>query len=168
MSSFEQPLVVPDYKQAGFSISSVVLSNQLTPAASKDSHIKNLTSTLGPAGPAPPDPLVVNQMRIVPSVARVFAPKDTLYIFFQTYLQLPKGTSPRLALSISFLKDRTLFREAGSTQLTQFDEGSNTTITSNFQVPLDQFPKGDYQLRVKLTDPVSQKSLVQEENFVIR
>jgi VWFA-related protein len=168
MSSFEQPLIVPDYNQQGFTVSSIILSNRLAPATSKDSQIKNLSRTGGMGGPTLPDPLVVDQKRIIPSVAHVFTPIDTLYIFFQTYLQPSKGTPPHLALSISFLKDKKLFRGAGSTELTQFDEGSKGTITSNFQVPLNEFPKGDYQLQVKLTDPVSQKSLVQEENFVIR
>jgi VWFA-related protein len=168
MSSFEQPLAVPDYSQSGLAMSSLILSNRLAPAASKDSHVKNLSRMGGMEGPPPRDPLIVDQMRIVPNVAHVFTPGDTLYIFFQTYLQSSKGTSPHLALSISFLKDKKLFREAGGTELTQFDEGSKGTITSNFQVPLNEFPKGDYQLQVKLTDRLSQKSLVQEEKFVIR
>ena len=168
MSSFEQPLIVPDYSQPGPLLSSIILSNRLEPVASNDSHIKNLSRPGGPQGRDPLDPLVIDQMRIVPNVAHVFTPSNTLYIFFQTYLHLPKGAQPNLDLSISFLKDGALFREAGKTELTEYDDKSNGTISSNFQVPLSEFPKGDYQLQVRLTDPISQKSLVQEEKFVIR
>jgi VWFA-related protein len=168
MSSFEQPLVVPDYSQPGPLLSSIILSNRLEPVGSNDSHVKNLSRSGGSQGRDSLDPLVIDQLRIVPNVARVFTPSNTLYIFFQTYLHLPKGAQPSLGLSISFLKDGALFREAGKTELTRYDDRSSGTITSHFQVPLSEFPKGDYQLQVRLTDPVSQKSLVQEEKFVIR
>ncbi len=168
MSSFEQPLIVPDYSQPGPLLSSIILSNRLEPVGSNDSQIKNLSRSGGFQGRDLLDPLVIDQLRIVPNVARVFTPSNTLYIFFQTYLHLPKGTQPNLGLSISFLKDGALFREAGKTELTQYDDRSSGTITSHFQVPLGEFPKGDYQLQVRLTDPVSQKSLVQDEKFVIR
>ena len=101
-------------------------------------------------------------------MARVFVPQDTLYIFFQIYRQPAKGFAPNITASLTFLKNGKVFREASQSQLSEYDEGSNDTLTCNFQVPLAQFSKGEYVLQVKLTDNTSQKDLIQRSNFVIR
>ena len=122
----------------------------------------------GQYGPDSPDPFMVEQHRIVPSVARVFSPKDTLYIFFQVYVSPIKKSSPNLTASLIFLKNEDRFREAANLQLTQFDEGSNGVITSYLEVPLSAFPKSDYELQVDLSDHASQENLSRKIHFVVR
>ncbi|PYV89233.1 MAG: hypothetical protein DMG05_13990 [Acidobacteria bacterium] len=170
LSTFEQALSVPDFGESKLALSSIILSNRLEPANSKANSVRKV----GDFGESrqqsrnSTDPLVVDQNRIIPSVARVFVPQDTLYIFFQIYRQPAKGFAPNITASLTFLKNGKVFREASQSQLNEYDEGSNDTLTCNFQVPLAQFSKGEYVLQVKLTDNTSQKDLIQRSNFVIR
>jgi hypothetical protein len=110
------------------------------------------------------DPLRIEQNRIVPSITRIFSPTNTLYIFHQSYLK----KAANLGVSLVFLKDGKEFRKAGNLEMTQFDEGSKDTITSYFQLPLSDFPKGPYLLEVKLDDQLSQEHLQQQVNFVVQ
>ena len=170
LSTFEQALSVPDFGESKLALSSIILSNRLEPANSKANSVRKV----GDFGESrqqsrnSTDPLLVDQNRIIPSVARVFVPQDTLYIFFQIYRQPAKGFAPNITASLTFLKNGKVFREASQSQLNEYDEGSNDTLTCNFQVPLAQFSKGEYVLQVKLTDNTSQKDLIQRSNFVIR
>jgi VWFA-related protein len=168
LSTFEQHLSVPDFTQSKLAISSIILSSRLEPANPTDRAVRNISRPAGFQERASQDPLVVQQMRIIPNVARVFRPSDTLYIFFQTYMQPPKGQPPAVAASLAFLRDGKLFREAGKVELSEYDEGSKGTTTSNFQVPLNELPVGDYQLQVSLSDPASNEKLVRQVQFVIR
>jgi VWFA-related protein len=170
LSSFEQPLSVPDFSKQRLSMSSIILSNRLEPYQQRNNAVKKLTASGNSRGYGPDsrDPLVVEENRIIPSVARVLASKDTLYILFQIYAHSIKKGSPNLTASLMFLKDGLSFRGAGNLKLTQFDEGSNDTVTCHFEVPLTSFPKGDYALQVDLTDQNSPDHLDQTINFVVR
>jgi VWFA-related protein len=170
LSTFEQALPVPDFGERKLSISSVILSNRLEPANQKNNAVKKLAGTgdLRPQQSEFRDPLVVEQDRIVPNVARVFSPKDTLYIFFQIYPHLAKKGLPNLAASLNFLRDGRSFRQAGNLQLTQFDEGSRDTMTCHFEVPLSSFPQGDYALQINLANQDSPDRLSQTIHFVVR
>jgi hypothetical protein len=105
--------------------------------------------------------------RIIPSVARLFSPKDTLYIFFQIYLSATKKNSPDVKTSLVFFRNGERFRGAGNLELNQFDEGSHDTLTCSLNVPLSGFPQGDYALQVNLDDQVSKENLSQTINFVV-
>jgi len=170
LGTFEQGLSVPDFAESKFSMSSLILSNRLEPVSSNANSVRKI----GDFGESRrqsrnlPDPLVVDQNRLVPSVARVFRPQDTLYILFQSYLQPAKGSPPNLTASLTFLKDGKVFRAASQVDLTQYDQDSNDTLTCNFQIPLTQFSKGEYVLQVRLIDNTSQKDLTERSNFVIR
>jgi VWFA-related protein len=170
LSTFEQALPVPDLDGQKLSISSIILSNRLEPANQRNSAIKKLAGTgdLHPRQSDFRDPLVVDQDRIVPNVARVFSTKDTLYIFFQIYSHPAKKGAPNLTASLDFLKEGRSFRQAGNLQLTQLDEGSRDTITCHFEVPLSSFPQGDYALQINLTDRDSPDHLSQTIHFVVR
>jgi hypothetical protein len=114
------------------------------------------------------DPLVVEENRIVPSVARVFSPNDTLYILFQVYEQSSSDRPPDLTASLAFQRQGNLFRNAGSVPLRSFDEHSHDTITSYFQVPLTGFPAGEHRLEVLLQAPGKGELLRRSINFFVQ
>ena len=169
LSTFEQPLSVPDYGGGKLSMSSLILSTRLQPQEKQDKSIQKLG---GPAGAMPgiaklPDPLVVDQKRMVPSVMKVFSRSETLYMFFQTYLPHHKG-APHLTQSLDFYRDGQLFQRSSPVEVAEFDEGSSDTITSNLSTPLSSFPKGHYQLLVNITEAGSATSLTEKVSFVVQ
>ena len=170
LSTFEQVLDVPDFSRRGLSISSIILSSRLEPINQKANGVKKLaTFSGGPnAGPAPPDLLVVEGNRLVPSVAKVFSSSDQLYIFFQLYLNAASKSSPDLTASLAFYKNGQLFRQAGKLHLDQFDEGSKDTITCHLELPLSQFSKGDYALQVGVAEAGNKDNLQEKVQFAVR
>jgi hypothetical protein len=170
LSTFEQVLDVPDFSRRGLSMSSIILSSRLEPISQKANGVKKLaTFSGGPnAGPAPPDLLVVEGNRLVPSVAKVFSSSDQLYIFFQLYLNAASKSSPDLTASLAFYKNGQLFRQAGKLQLDQFDEGSKDTITCHLELPLSQFSRGNYALQVGVAGPTPKESFQEKVQFAIR
>jgi len=169
LSTFEQPLSVPDYGGRKLSMSSIILSTRLEPQTQQDKAIQKLGGSAGamPGASKLPDPLVVEQKRIVPSVTRVFSRAETLYIFFQTYLPHHKGT-PHLTQSLVFYREGQLFQRSAPAEVGEFDEDSPDTVTSNVSTPLSSFPKGQYLLQVDTTDASSGTSLSEKVPFVVQ
>jgi len=168
LSTFEQPLSVPDYGGRKLSMSSIILSTRLEPQTQENKAIQKLSGSVGAMSGVSklPDPLVVEQKRIVPSVTRVFSRGETLYIFFQTYL--PQKGAPRLTQSLTFYREGQLFQRSAPVELTEFDEDSPDTVTSNVSTPLSSFPKGQYLLQVSTTDAASGASHWEKVSFVVQ
>jgi len=167
LSTFEQSLAVPDFNESKLSMSSIFLGNRLEPANQKNNVVRKMNVS-GESGGKSRDPLVVGENRIVPSVARLFSPKDTLYIFFQAYLSSNKRISPDLKTSLVFFKNGERFRGAGDLDLTQLDEGSRDALTCSLNLPLSGFPQGDYVLQVHLEDQTSKENVSHNVSFVVR
>jgi len=167
LSTFEQALEVPNFDEPKLSMSSIILSNRLEPANQKSSAVRRMNTGIGEASNKFRDPLVVEEHRIVPSVARLFSSKDTLYIFFQVYLSSAKKSSPDVKTSLVFFKNGQRFRGAGDLELTQFDEGSRDTLTCSLDLPLSEFQPGDYSLQVSLDDQGSKQNLSHRINFAV-
>jgi VWFA-related protein len=166
LSTFEQSLAVPNFGESKLSMSSIILSNRLEPANQKQNVARKINIGGEPRNKFH-DPLVVDEHRIVPSVARLFSPKDTLYIFFQVYSLPAKRAAPDLKASLVFFKNGERYRGAGDLELTQFDEGSHDTLTCSLNLPLNGFAPGDYALQVNLEDKASRENLSQRINFAV-
>jgi VWFA-related protein len=166
LSTFEQSLAVPNFGESKLSMSSIILSNRLELANQKQSVARKINVGGEPTSKFH-DPLVVDEHRIVPSVARLFSPKDTLYIFFQIYPSPAKRVAPDLKASLVFFKNGERYRGAGDLELNQFDEGSHDTLTCSLNLPLNGFPPGDYALQVNIEDQTSKDSLNQRINFAV-
>src|SRR5206468_106598 len=78
VGSFETDVQIPDLRQAPLKMSSVVLSSLRAPATNK----KNAAN-----------PLVRDQMELVPNITHVFAPDQHLYLQFEVY-DAAKGKNP--------------------------------------------------------------------------
>lgn len=82
IGTFEQDLSVPAAQPGKMALSSVVLSSQLVPVQ-KSSEVQ--TKTEGLRTKLASSPLEINGETIIPSVTRLFAQDQTLYVFFQAY-----------------------------------------------------------------------------------
>jgi VWFA-related protein len=78
MGSFETDVQVPDLRKTPLRMSSVVLSSLRTPATNKKSG---------------PNPLVRDQMELVPNITHVFAADQHLYLQYEVY-DAAKGKNP--------------------------------------------------------------------------
>ncbi len=84
IGSFETDVQIPDLRKAPLKMSSVVLSSLRAPATNK----KNAAN-----------PLVRDQMELVPNITHVFAPDQHLYLQFEVY-DAAKGKNPAPAAII--------------------------------------------------------------------
>ena len=84
IGSFETDVQIPDLRKAPLKMSSVVLSSLCAPATNK----KNAAN-----------PLVRDQMELVPNITHVFAPDQHLYLQFEVY-DAAKGKNPAPAAVI--------------------------------------------------------------------
>src|SRR5437016_10487234 len=84
IGSFETDVQIPDLRKAPLKMSSVVLSSLRAPATNK----KNAAN-----------PLVRDQMELVPNITHVFAPDQHLYLQFEVY-DAAKGKNPAPAAVI--------------------------------------------------------------------
>src|SRR6267143_2068963 len=98
IGSFETDVQIPDLRKAPLKISSVVLSSLRAPVTGKKSGA---------------NPLVRDQMELVPNITHVFAPDQHLYLQFEVY-DAAKGKNPapakdsiRVFTSIEFLRGAT-------------------------------------------------------------
>jgi hypothetical protein len=81
IGSFETDVQIPDLRKAPLKMSSVVLSSLRAPVAGKKNGA---------------NPLVRDQMELVPNIAHVFAPDQHLYLQFEVY-DAAKGKNPAAA-----------------------------------------------------------------------
>src|SRR5467141_1754137 len=85
MGSFETDVQIPDLRKAPLKMSSVVLSSLRAPVTSKKNGA---------------NPLVRDQMELVPNITHVFAPDQHLYLQFEVY-EAAKGKNPAPAAAAS-------------------------------------------------------------------
>jgi VWFA-related protein len=83
MGSYETDVQIPDLRKTPLRMSSVVLSSLRTPATNKKSG---------------PNPLVRDQMELVPNITHVFASDQHLYLQYEVY-DAAKGKNPPPAAS---------------------------------------------------------------------
>src|SRR5208282_6001587 len=77
MGSFETDVRIPDLRKAPMKMSSVVLSSLRVPATAKKTGV---------------NPLVRDQMELVPNITHVFTPDQHLYLQYEVY-DAAKGKS---------------------------------------------------------------------------
>src|SRR6267154_763661 len=90
IGSFETDVQIPDLRKAPLKISSVVLSSLRAPVTGKKSGA---------------NPLVRDQMELVPNITHVFAPDQHLYLQFEVY-DAAKGKNPAPAATPSLNADQ--------------------------------------------------------------
>ena len=168
IGSFETDVQIPDLRKAPLKMSSVVLSSLRAPATSK----KNAAN-----------PLVRDQMELVPNITHVFAPDQHLYLQFEVY-DAAKGKNPaptavtgqnggqngaakdtpparpakdsiRVFTSIEFLQGATKIYESKPVVANEVTAPDRKAVIFQMDLPLQALKPGLYLCQVNVIDDVA-------------
>jgi VWFA-related protein len=167
MGSFETDVQVPDLRKTPLRMSSVVLSSLRTPATNKKG----------------PNPLVRDQMELVPNITHVFAADQHLYLQYEVY-DAAKGKNPaqtvasgqnggqngtakdapvakppkdsiRVFTSIEFLQGATKIYESKPVVANEVTAPERKAVIFQMDLPLQALKPGLYLCQVNVIDDVA-------------
>src|SRR5580700_4962085 len=157
IGTFEQNLSVPAVQPGKLALSSVVLSSQLVPVR-KSAEVQ--TKGQGLRAKLTNSPLEMNGEAIVPSVTRLFAQNQTLYVFFQAYY-LGKSENKETLDGNSLRAGIVFFRnglQVNATPLLAPSEVDAKKSTASFRIslPLSKLQGGRYTVQAVVIAPGTQ------------
>jgi VWFA-related protein len=152
MGTFETRFIVPDLTadQRYLPISSVVLSNQrdkVTAAVASAEHDKKLIAA---------NPLVQDNVKLIPSVTHVFRKAQEMYVYLEAY-QPGANTTQFMVASVSFFRGKTKAFETAPLQITEGLNAKSKAVPVTFSVPLEKLAPGRYTCQISVLNPVAQK-----------
>src|SRR5712692_7530338 len=164
IGSFETDVQIPDLRKTPLKMSSVVLSSLRAPVTSK----KNAAN-----------PLVRDQMELVPNITHVFAPDQHLYLQYEVY-DAAKGKNPapaaaasqngtakdvqaarppkdsiRVFTSIEFLQGATKIYESKPVVANEVTSQERKAVIFQMDLPLQALKPGLYLCQVNVIDDVA-------------
>ena len=142
IGSFETAVVVPELKQAPVKVSSVVLSTQVQPLASKGRS---------------DNPLVRDGMQIVPNVTHVVGRSQKLFFYFEVYEPALAEAAPDVRASLAFYRGRIKVLETPSVERVALDAPDRKAALFRLEVPAEAFKPGFYTCQVNVIDAVAGK-----------
>ncbi len=159
MGAFETDFAVPDLKSAPLKMSSIVMASQLDPAGKRAN---------------PNDPLLRNGSQIVPSVTRVFASGQHLYLYYEVYDPARTRSSAenaadrrrpsesnssghtkdpvRLLSNVAFYKGGVKAYETSLTEVHEVSVPNRHAAVFQLDVPLSQLKPGFYTCQINVID----------------
>lgn len=164
IGSFETDVQIPDLRKTPLKMSSVVLSSLRTPSTSKKGT---------------PNPLIRDQMELVPNITHVFAPDQHLYLQYEVY-DAAKGKNPapapangataaakdappakaprdsvRVLTSIEFLQGGAKIYESKPVVASEVTAPERKAIVFQIDLPLQSLKPGLYVCQVNVIDDVA-------------
>jgi len=164
MGSFETDVQIPDLRKTPLKMSSVVLSSLRAPVTSKKNGA---------------NPLVRDQMELVPNISHVFAPDQHLYLQYEVY-DAAKGKNPgpaaattqngiakdapaakppkdsiRVFTSIEFLQGATKIYESKPVVANEVTAPDRKAVIFQMDLPLQALKPGLYLCQVNVIDDVA-------------
>src|SRR6266853_1190667 len=158
MGSFETDVQIPDLRKTPLKMSSVVLSSLRAPAANKKNGA---------------NPLVRDQLELVPNITHVFAPDQHLYLQYEVY-DAAKGKNPallganvqnrtakpakdsiRVFTSIEFLQGATKIYESKPVVANEVTAPDRKAVIFQMDLPLAALKPGLYLCQVNVIDDVA-------------
>jgi VWFA-related protein len=159
IGTFEQNLSVPTSQSGKMVLSSVVLSSQLVPVQ-KTAEVQ--TKGQGLRTKLTSSPLEINGETIIPSVTRLFAQNQTLYVFFQAYY--PEKHENKEAVDGNNLRAGLIFFRNGlqvnATPMLAPSEVDPKKYVASFRIslPLAKLQGGRYTIQAIVISPGTQHS----------
>jgi len=152
MGTYRTRFVVPDLmaNQPELPISSVILSSQRVDpgtavfSAEKDKKVLEA------------NPLVQDGQKLIPSVTRVFAKSQELYVFLEAYQPAAAATEPVFA-QVSFFRGKTKAFETAPLEVASGLNEKSKAVPLKFSVPLAKLQPGRYICQVSVIEPSTQK-----------
>jgi VWFA-related protein len=164
MGSFETDVQIPDLRKMPLKMSSVVLSSLRAPVTNKKNG---------------PNPLVRDQMELVPNITHVFTPDQHLYLQYEVY-DAAKGKNPapavangedraakdapapkpakdsiRVFTSIEFLQGATKIYESKPVAANEVTAPERKAVIFQMDLPLQTLKPGLYLCQVNVIDDVA-------------
>jgi VWFA-related protein len=168
IGSFETDVQIPDLRKTPLKMSSIVLSSLRAPASNKKSGA---------------NPLVRDQMELVPNITHVFAPDQHLYLQYEVY-DAAKGKNPaptagskqnggqsgaakdvptpktpkdsiRVFTSIEFLQGATKIYESKPVVANEVTAPERKAVIFQMDLPLQSLKPGFYLCQVNVIDDVA-------------
>jgi VWFA-related protein len=164
MGSFETDVQIPDLRKMPLKMSSVVLSSLRAPVTSKKNGA---------------NPLVRDQMELVPNITHVFTPDQHLYLQYEVY-DAAKGKNPapagaasqngtakdvqaarppkdsiRVFTSIEFLQGATKIYESKPVVANEMTSQERKAVIFQMDLPLQALKPGLYLCQVNVIDDVA-------------
>jgi len=170
LGSFEQSLVVPVLDAKKLQTSSVIVGSRLVSTKEDSQGVEHRGFGDRFRLPASnPDPLVINDRRIVPSIGNVFLNRQTLYVYFQVYgaADGPLNKKPSLETYLLLLQNKTKVRESQPHRVEEWNKDGKGIATVSMAVPLRGLKRGSYTLQIHLRDSVSDTNLFRRVPVVI-
>jgi hypothetical protein len=152
IGTYMNKFVVPNLNKEDkrIPISSVVLSSQRV-------DLRDALYTAGKDKTPPPNPLIQDGQKLIPSVTRVFSKSRDMFVYLQAYEPAATATQPLVAF-VSFYRGQA---KAFETPPLLVSEGLNNrlkTVPLGFSIPLSKLPPGRYNCQVTVVDPAVQKA----------
>src|SRR2546421_757424 len=158
MGSFETDVQIPDLRKTPLKMSSVVLSSLRAPVANKKNGA---------------NPLVRDQLELVPNITHVFAPDQHLYLQYEVY-DAAKGKNPaplganvqnrtakpakdsiRVFTNIEFLQGATKIYESKPVVANEVTALDRKAVIFQMDLPLEALKPGLYLCQVNVIDDVA-------------
>jgi VWFA-related protein len=154
MGSFEAPIVVPELKQAPMKVSSVVLSTQLQPAATKGKT---------------DNPLVRDGVQLLPNLTHVVGKDQKLFFYYEVYDPgQSNGAAAQLRTSLAFYRGKVKVFETPVVERTAIDAPDRRAALFQFEVPAGSFTPGLYTCQINIIDTVAGKFDFPRMVFAVR
>ncbi|MGO9637843.1 MAG: VWA domain-containing protein, partial [Terracidiphilus sp.] len=168
MGSFETDVRIPDLRKSPMKMSSVVLSSLRVPATAKKTGV---------------NPLVRDQMELVPNITHVFTPDQHLYLQYEVYdaakgkTSAPAAPAPaaanqqdaakslaatkrahdsvRVLTSIEFIQGATKVFESKPVEANEVTAPDRKAVIFQMDLPLQSLKPGLYLCQVNVIDDVA-------------
>ncbi len=139
IASLRQEVDVPDLGGAGLTLSSITLAGTMEP--------EDYT-------PRSAKPYYLGKFRIVPRPESRFRPSDELNVYFQVYNPAPSEESGRPNLNVLYAF-RSIAEDGTSTDMGAYQIKESAAQVQGYAVPLEKWPEGHYEVKVRVKDNVS-------------
>jgi hypothetical protein len=140
MGTFETPIVVPELKNAGVRVSSVVLSTQIQNASGRKTV----------------SPLVRDGVELIPNLTHIVGRDQKLYFYYEVYEPAAGQTgNPRLLTSIAFFRGRLRTYETPLVEVTRLSAPDRKAAVFQFSIPASALKPGLYTCQINVVDDVA-------------
>jgi VWFA-related protein len=139
VGTFENELVIPDFRKEKMKMSSVMLSSQKVPAEKKSQS----------------NPLVSDGQEIIPNVAHVFTPEQSMTLYYEVYNPAKwaaKKDSIHLLTNVEFFHGKVKVYESPLVEAQRLNAADRKAAAFQFEVPMKDLTPGWYTCQVNVID----------------
>jgi VWFA-related protein len=139
VGTFETDVVIPDLRKEKMKMSTVLLSSQKVPAAKKSQS----------------NPLVSDGQEIIPNVAHVFTPEQSMTLYYEVYdpaKWTQKKDAIHLLTNIEFFRGKVKVYETPLVEAQHLNAAGRKAAAFQFEVPMKALNPGWYTCQVNVID----------------